>query len=156
MKLEYNRDNALAYAKRWGKERNKLYTDLTQTYGNNISFLFQCLVNGGLYRNGSVYLDASSPGLSPVIGKLSSFLTSLDKELKASRVRSDNTLPQSTLSTGDLVFVYLKGGGVTGLIAERLTLNQVVYYSYDPIIFGGPLPQGERYIFSVIPNLGEY
>lgn len=156
MILEYNRTTAIEYAKRWAKGRNQLYPDLSLTYGNNISFLFQCLVNGGLYRNGSSYLDYSESGLSPVISRMSSFFTSLEKELKASRVLSLDTTPQASLNTGDLAFVYLSGGGVTGLIAEKTGPNQVVFYSNDPAIVGGPLPVGEKYIFSVIPNLGEY
>lgn len=156
MILEYNRTTALDYAKRWARGRNQLYPDLSLTYGNNISFLFQCLVNGGLYRNGSSFLDYSEPGLSPVISRMSSFFSSLEKELKASRVLSTDTIPQATLNTGDLAFVYLSGGGVTGLIADKIGPNQIVFYSHDPIVFAGALPVGEKYIFSVIPNLGDY
>lgn len=155
MILEYDRNLAVTYAKEWHKEYNNAYPDLYETYGNNISHLYQCLVVGNLYLDGSAHIDHRERGFYPIISRLSNFLKSLKEELRAGQREALDRGLEHTLSTGDLLFFY-GNKGVTGMIAERKGPSEVVYYSKDPDLFAVPFPQADKYLYVTIPNLGRY
>ena len=61
----YNRENALAYARRWAFERNPLYYNYTGQGGDCTNFVSQCLLAGSCQMNfipifGWFYLDSET------------------------------------------------------------------------------------------------
>lgn len=61
----YNRDNALAYARRWAFERNPLFYNYTGQGGDCTNFVSQCLLAGSCQMNftpifGWFYLDSET------------------------------------------------------------------------------------------------
>lgn len=62
--VEYNRENAVEYAKRWALDRNPEYYDYSQIGGNCTNYVSQCVYAGSEVMNytkdiGWYYIDAN-------------------------------------------------------------------------------------------------
>ena len=156
MKFNYDRLSAITYAKDWCKNGGSSdYPDLTPTFGNNISFLYQCLFNGGYFWEGSNYLDTFSTNLYPVIARMTNFFSALIEEVKAEVVITEDTSLLTKLKTADIVLVNKNNGGSVGLIAEVFPSSRS-FFATSPVIYGQQdLPIGDRYAFCFIPDLGD-
>lgn len=151
--FNYNRPSVLEYAQTWSRLPNPLYPDLSLSFGNNVSFLYQCVFNGGYFSEGSRYIDHSPVNKYPVISKVSNFTKALTAEVGAVVTKASNDSHKENIQTGDIVFVYKVGGGLYGAVAHK-TNQGTVFYAVDQLLYGKPLPPGDTYVFYEIPNLG--
>lgn len=151
--FNYDRKQVVSYLQNWTKTPPTIYPDLTLLFGNNIQFIYQCLINGGFYFNGSNFYDFYNGQSYPVISKFSNLEKSLLSEIKATKVITTDYEERNNLNSGDFAFTLKNNQGVYGCAVEKTNAGRV-FYGVDPIIYAGSLPVGDSYIFYQMPETG--
>lgn len=115
----YDRERAVAYARRWALSRNPLFFDFTDVGGNCTNFVSQCLLAGSLTMNpepifGWYYrsVDDRAPAWSGV-GELYGFLCGIGDFLPRTERRGPfcSEVMRERIEVGDVVQLANETGG---------------------------------------------
>lgn len=149
MMFTYRRDKVLQYAKTWFNNYNVIYPDYSSTYTNNVSYAYQCVLNGGYYIKASQFFSKNNIRY-PVLYLIDEFEFSLQNEIKARRVDSESPL---LAQTGDIVILNKQSNKFVAVIEKDQNVNYM--YSHQPN-YRKKILEADSYTYYFLPDYGDF
>ncbi len=138
---EYNRANALAYARRWALDRNPLFFSFNGLGGDCTNFVSQCIFAGGCVMNytpsyGWYYISSSdrTPSWSGVQYFCDFMVNNKESGPFASEVTAESTEPGDVIQLGNSEGLFYH----TVIIVEK-TDNEILIASHSDDYYRRPL-----------------